>query len=172
MPIVNAIELVPESGNGLNPVRMVMQAVPYRDASGQLWGSDDYAFGGELVKHLKTPEGATDTRFYAGERYGHFDYQIPVAAGKYAVKLYFLEAYFGTIVPRDDSGGRLFDVYANGQSLLHNFDILRQAGDPYKVVIETFHGIEPNGAGLIDLSFVPTRNYATVDAIEVTDETP
>ena len=171
MPFTNAIELIPASGNRLNPVRLVMQAAPYRDAAGQQWASDEYAFGGELVTHLKTPEGVTDGRFYAGERYGHFDYQIPVAPGKYAVKLYFIEAYFGTFVPKDDSGGRLFDLYANGQILLHNFDILKEAGGPYRVVTETFHGIEPNAAGLIDLSFIPTRNYATVDAIEVTDET-
>jgi hypothetical protein len=37
-------------------------------------------------------------------------------------------------------------------------------------VTETFHGIEPNAAGLIVLEFIPVKNYACVNAIEVTDE--
>ena len=54
--------------------------------------------------------------------------------------------------------------------MLRNFDIFQKAGGPNKPVTETFHGIEPNAAGLIVLEFIPVKNYACVNAIEVTDE--
>jgi hypothetical protein len=35
---------------------------------------------------------------------------------------------------------------------------------------KTFHGLEPDPHGLLRLSFVRSRNYAEVNAIEVVDE--
>jgi len=171
-PMVNAIELVPEFGNKLNPVRLVMQENSFVDHAGGVWSSDQYAIGGVLVTHQNPAATATDSHLFDGERFGHFDYQIPVAPGRYAVTLYFTESYIGAEAPGHDHGGRLFDVYANGIALLRNFDIFQKAGGPNKPVTETFHGIEPNAAGLIVLSFVPVKNYACVSAIEVTDESP
>jgi hypothetical protein len=172
-PIVNGIELVPESGGRMNPVRIVMQANSYVDHAGNVWGSDEYAIGGVLDTHQKTPADTSDPHLFDGERFGHFTYQIPVAPGRYAVTLHFTEGFYGTIAASPDNGpGRVFDVYSNGVALLHNFDILAKAGGPNKPVTETFKGIEPNAAGLIVLSFVPVKNYACVSAIEVTDESP
>jgi hypothetical protein len=171
-PMINAIELVPEVGGRLNPVRIVMQENSYVDHAGSLWSSDQYAIGGVLVTHQNPATTVTDSHLFDGERFGHFDYQIPVAPGRYAVTLYFTEAYIGAAAPGRDNGGRIFDVYANGVALLRNFNIFGKAGGPNKPVIETFHGIEPNAAGLIDMSFVPVKNYACLDAIEVTDESP
>jgi hypothetical protein len=37
-------------------------------------------------------------------------------------------------------------------------------------VERTFHGVTPNAQGKIVLSFVPVVNYASVNAIEVEDE--
>lgn len=170
-PLVNAIELVPETEGRMNPVRLVMQANSFVDHAGRFWGSDQYAIGGVLDTHQKTPVNTSDPHLLDGERFGHFDYQIPVAPGRYTVTLHFTEAFFGTVAaPPNDGPGRVFDVYANGVALLHNFDILGRAGGPNKPVTETFRGIEPNAAGLIVLGFVPVINYACVSAIEVTDE--
>ena len=90
--------------------------------------------------------------------------------GRYAVTLRFAESYFCTENAWPDPAGRLFDVSANGTTLLRNFNIFEKAGGANKPVIEKFHGIEPNAAGLIVLSFTPVKNYACVNAIEVTDE--
>ena len=172
-PIVNAIELVPDSGSRMNPVRIVMQANSYVDHAGSVWGSDEYAIGGVLDTHQKTPVATSDPHLLDGERFGHFAYQIPVAPGRYTVTLHFTEAFYGTVVaPPDHGPGRVFDVYSNGVALLRNFDIFGKAGGPNKPVTEAFKGIEPNAAGLIVLSFVPVKNYACVSAIEVTDESP
>ncbi len=169
-PMVNAIELVPEFGGKLNPIRIVMQSNSYVDHAGGLWSSDQYAIGGVLATHQNPAATATDTDLFDGERFGHFDYQIPVAPGRYAVTLYFIESYIGAAHPLNIEEDRLFDVYANGVALLRDFDIFKKAGGPNKPVTQTFHGIEPNAAGLIVLSFVPVKNYACVSAIEVTEE--
>lgn len=169
-PFVNAIELTPEAGNWMNPVRIVMQENSYIDHAGRFWGSDQYAIGGLLATHQNPAETDTDVHLFDGERFGHFTYMIPVAPGHYTVTLHFIEDYFGT---KEDVWGykaREFDVYANGLALLRNFNILAEAGKPIKPVTETFHGIEPNAAGQIVVSFVPIKNYACVSAIEVTDE--
>ncbi|MGD0940197.1 MAG: malectin domain-containing carbohydrate-binding protein [Terracidiphilus sp.] len=171
-PMINAIELVPEFGGRLNPVRVVMQDNSYVDHAGGLWSPDRYAIGGVLAAHQNPAATTTDPHLFDGERFGHFNYQIPVAPGRYTVTLYFTESYIGAMAPGQDNGGRIFDVYANGVALLRNFNIFAKAGGPNKPVVETFHSIEPNAAGLIDLSFVPVKNYACLDAIKVTDESP
>jgi hypothetical protein len=172
-PVVNAIELVPETGNKLNPIRLVMQGNSYVDHAGSTWGADEYAIGGVLDTHQKAPVDTSDPHLFDGERFGHFTYQIPVAPGRYTVTLHFTEGFFGTVMaPPENGPARVFDVYSNGEALLRNFDIYGSAGGPNKPVTETFRGIEPNAAGLIVLSFVPVKNYACVSAIEVTDQSP
>ncbi|MGA7340588.1 MAG: malectin domain-containing carbohydrate-binding protein [Terracidiphilus sp.] len=172
-PLVNAIELAPETGGRMNPVRIVMQANSFVDHAGRFWGSDQYAIGGVLDTHVKAPANTSDPHLFDGERFGHFNYQIPVAPGRYTVTLQFTEAFFGSVAATSVPGpSRVFDVYANGVALLRNFDIYGRGGGPNRAVTETFRGVEPNAAGLIDLSFVPVKNYACVSAIEVTDETP
>jgi len=106
------------------------------------------------------------------DSFGHFDYAIPVADGRYAVTLYFAETYFGVKNKgRFGVGARLFDVYCNGDALLRNFDILQEAGAENRALKKTFHGLQPNAMGKLVLSFVPVKNYASVRAIEVVDET-
>ncbi len=172
-PFVNAIELVPEAANRLNPVRIVMQANSYVDHAGSIWVADEYAIGGVLDTHQRTSVDTSDPHLFDGERFGHFTYQIPVAPGRYTVTLHFTEGFYGTVsAPPENGPARVFDVYSNGEALLRNFDIYGSAGGPNKPVTETFRGIEPNAAGLIVLSFVPVKNYACVSAIEVTDQAP
>lgn len=172
-PIINAIELIPETNGRMNPVRIVMQANSYVDHAGNVWSADQYAIGGVLDTHQKAPVDTSDPHLFDGERFGHFTYQIPVAPGRYTVTLHFTEGFFGTVAaPPPNGPGRVFDVYSNGEVLLRKFDILGKAGGPNKPLKETFKGIEPNAAGLIVLSFVPIKNYACVSAIEVTEESP
>ena len=39
-----------------------------------------------------------------------------------------------------------------------------------RAITKTFNGLRPNAQGKLLLSFVPDHNYASVSAIEVTDE--
>ena len=115
--------------------------------------------------------GTRDPELYRAERFGNFTYTIPVVPGRYRVTLKFAETWFG---PGKPGGGgrdyRMFDVYANGVALLKNFDIYEEAGGPDRALDRTFRGITPNALGKIVLSFVPVKNYASVNAIEIAED--
>ena len=113
-----------------------------------------------------------DPELYMGERYGNFTYTIPVTpGGRYTATLRFCESWFGPKKPANGGArNRVFDVYCNGVALLRNFDIFKEAGGEDRALDKTFHALEPNARGKLVFSFVPVRNYACVNAIEVLDE--
>ena len=57
----------------------------------------------------------------------------------------------------------------NGTTLLDDFDIFRDAGAG-RPLIKTFQHLKPTAQGKLNLVFEPIKNYATVSAIEVLDE--
>jgi hypothetical protein len=172
-PFLNAIEIVPGIPGKLRPIRLIAREVSYTDRAGQVWSPDSYFLHGRIAPHPGPVQNSPDPELYSTERYGNFDYAIPVAPGKYGVTLRFAETYFGeTNAGFGGVGSRLFDVYCNGVALLRKFDIYKEAGGADRALEKTFHGLEPNAQGLLDLSFVPTENYAEVNAFEVVDESP
>ena len=60
-------------------------------------------------------------------------------------------------------------MFCNGQTLLRDFDIYKEAGS-LRVVTKTFPHVEPSAQGKINLMFEPVVNNATVSGIEVLDE--
>lgn len=169
--ILNALEIVPGMRGVMRPVRIVAQSNSYTDHSGQVWSPDRYSSQGRLVLHNRAVEQTADPGLYYGQRFGHFSYAIPVAGGKYALTLHFAETYFGSQNPGGEGAGRrVFDVYCNGLRILHKFDIIKEAGGANRAVAKTFHNLEPNSQGKLLLSFVPAKNYACVNAIEVSSE--
>jgi len=184
-PVLNAIEIVPAPPGRINPIRIVAQGGSYTDHEGHVWEPDRYSSGGQLAIHIhRTPvSGTADPDLYVGQRFGNFNYALPVPPGRYAVTLRFAETYWGLDNQRPEAalpayngapeggiGSRVFDVYANGQMLLKNFDIFKEAGGAGRAVDKTFRGLEPNAQGKIIVSFVPVVDYACVNAIEVLDE--
>jgi len=169
--ILNALEIVPGVKGRMRAVRIVAQSNSYTDRSGQVWGPDRYSSQGRQVLHNHPVEQSADPGLYYGERFGHFSYAIPVASGKYALTLHFAETYFGPQNPGGQGvGSRLFHVYCNGVRLLHNFDISKEAGGANRALAKTFHNLEPNPQGKLLLDFVPAKNYACVNALEVDSE--
>lgn len=65
---------------------------------------------------------------------------------------------------------RVFDLYCNGRALLRDFDVFREAPGGNRALVKSFHGLKPNAQGQLALDFVPSKNYALVNAIEVVDE--
>jgi malectin (di-glucose binding ER protein) len=170
-PLVTAIEIVPGIPGQMRPVRIVAQDNSYTDHAGQLWSPDCYFRGGQSVVHKGPVEATMDPDLFDGERFGNFDYAIPVPNGKYSVTLHFAETYFGPGNPgAADTGHRVFDVFCNGVALLRKFEISKEAGGPDRALVKIFHGLEPNAEGKLILSFVPVENYACINAIEVTEE--
>jgi hypothetical protein len=170
-PFVNAIRIVPGIPGELRPIRIVAQDDSYTDRNGEVWNPDNYFRDGRTTLRRSPVSGTDDPGLFDGERYGNFDYAIPVAEGKYTVSLYFSERYFGPEMPGGGgAGSRVFDVVCNGNTLLKNFDIFKSAGGADRAIVRNFHGIKANAQGKLVLRFVPVVNYALVDAIEVTDE--
>lgn len=184
-PVLSALEVLPTPRGEINPIRIIAQQNSYTDHAGHVWAPDGYVRGGQPATHIhRTPVTETaDPDLYVGERFGNFDYAIPVAPGKYTLTLHFAETYWGlenqrpgaalpdySGSPEGGIGSRAFNVYLNGATLLKNFDIFRDAGGPGRALDKTFHGLEPDAQGKLIVRFVPVTDYACVNAIEVLPE--
>jgi hypothetical protein len=166
---VNAVEVLSSEPGRVRPVRIVAAKSSVVDSDGSVWMADQDVQGGVLVERRDSIQDAGLKMLFAGEHYGNFSYHIPMPAGRYRVKLYFAETFFGSKLPYAGGsvGARLFNVFANGVALLRDFDVAKDAGGPNRATVKTFENIEPNAQGNIVLEFVPLRNYAEVNAIEV-----
>jgi Malectin domain len=168
---LNAAEILGSVPGRTRPVRVVASESSVIDAEGQVWSADRYFIGGRLVKREEGMVDSPSKQLYEGERYGNFSYHIPLAPGKYRVRLFFAETWFGSKLPFAPSeviGARIFNVFANGVALLRDFDVAKEAQGSKRGVEKTFDNLEPNAQGKIVLEFVPVRNYAEINAIEVT----
>lgn len=133
------------------------------------FGSDDFFIGGSA--------GSTDQRGGRGRqavfaeiegtdrrdivssfRQGDFSYRIPAHEGRYRVTLTFVE-------PDQPAGARVFNVSANGETVLSSYDINQRAGGTLTAVTETFDIAV--GDGVIDLTFSPVEGQALVSAVEI-----
>lgn len=169
--LLNAMEILPGTPHRQLPVRLVMQSRSITDHSGNFWRPDDYYQGGYASAKRVQVSGTPDPDLFNAERYGHFTYSIPVdPRDRYTLTLYFAELYFG---PSASGGGgvgsRIFRVLCNGNTLLDNFDIYKEAGS-LNLLTKSFYHLKPTADGKLNLTFEPIVNYATVSAIEVLDE--
>jgi hypothetical protein len=172
LPLINAIEIVPGLPHRLRPIRMVAQNSFFVDAAGNLWMPDTYFSSGQLASDKVAIAGTPEPGLYAGERYGNFNYALPVDNGTYKLTLYFSEKYWGSdISKRAGVGSRVFDVFCNGVALMRNLDIVEAAGSG-RALVKSYHGLRPNAQGKLIVSLVPDVNYASVDALEVEQESP
>src|SRR3974377_1879778 len=92
--MLSAIELLPGLRGQIRPVRIVTRDLPYDSDDSRWWSADVYFRGGQLTATEDAAIGTDDPEFYTAERWGHFSYAIPVAPGKYAVTLHFIERHF------------------------------------------------------------------------------
>lgn len=170
LPMINAIEIVPGLPHRLRPIRMVAQNSFFVDKAGNLWMPDTYFSSGRIASDKVAVNGAAEPELYAGERYGNFNYALPVDEGSYRITLYFSEKYWGVGAAQGEAAGkRVFDIFCNGTALVRRLDIAKEAG-PAEALVKVFHGLRPNAQGKLVVEFVPDVNYASVDAIEVEQE--
>ncbi len=168
-PQINALEVLPGIPHKQLPIRLIMQSTPYTDHNGQSWHPDDYFLNGWLSDQREEIPGSSDPDLFSTERYGHFSYAIPVdTRDRYTLILHFVERYFGE-QNGGGAGSRVFRVMCNGEVLLDNFDIYKEAGSLH-VLTKTFYHLKPSAQGKLNLTFEPIRNSATVSGIEVLDE--
>jgi hypothetical protein len=167
---LNAIEILHSLPGRIHPVRIVMQNSPVTDSDGHLWAADEYFCGGVQAFRRNIVANPREKAIYQGERYGNFSYHIPLAAGEYRLTLHFAETWFGTPESRQPAlDSRIFNVFANGVSLLRDYQIVKDAGGPNRSVERVFDRLVPNAQGELLLEFIPVRNYAELNAIEVVE---
>jgi len=171
VPFVNGIEIAPSQPGLIRPIRFLARDSGYTDRNSRLWSSDRYFHGGVQVQRHDPVPNTDDETLYQNERFGNFSYAIPVAQnGRYTVTLKFCESWIGPERPVGGGAGRrLFDISLNGRILLGNFDVFKEAGS-LRALDKTFKGLEPSAQGKLIFSFVPRRQYAMVNAIEILDE--
>jgi malectin (di-glucose binding ER protein) len=170
--LLAAIEILPGFRGHIRPVRILARQTPYYSNDSHWWSPDSYFEGGQLAAYTTPVSGTDDPELYETERWGNFSYAIPVTPGKYSVVLYFAVRHGDWDQSPSPSGensaavAHIFDVSCNGNMLLKNFDLAKEAGQK-DVVIRKAAGLEPNAQGKLLLSFVPVEGYATVTGIEV-----
>jgi DNA-binding winged helix-turn-helix (wHTH) protein len=168
--MLSAIVVEPARLHRLNTARIFVHESPYTDSRRVTWMPDDFWIGGTIGGRFDFIKGMLDRELYSTQRFGNFSYAIPVDEGEYAVTLHFAESWWGR---ENDGGGgvgsRVFDVFCNGTALVRNLDIYREVG-ANRPLLKTFHRLKPNAQGKLLLSFVPVRNYALLNALEVEDE--
>jgi hypothetical protein len=171
VPFVNGIEIRPSQQGAIRPIRFLARDSGYTDRNSRFWSSDRYFHSGVQVQRHDPVANTDDETLYQNERFGNFSYTIPVAQNShYTVTIKFCESWFGPERPAGGGAGkRLFDISFNGRILLGNFDVFKEAGS-LRALDKTFKGLEPSAQGKLVFSFVPRRQYAMVDAIEVVDE--
>lgn len=170
-PQLNALELLPGIPHKQLPLRLQMQRTSFTDRTGLFWAADNYFTNGRLSDQHQQVTGAADPDLFTSERFGHFTYALPVdPRDRYTLILHFAEFYFGPGLPGGGgTGSRVFKVMCNGQTLLDDFDVYKEAGSLHALA-KTFPHIRPSAQGKINLTFEPVVNNATVSGIEVLDE--
>ncbi len=169
---LNALEILPGTRGKMLPIRLSTKDAIYRDHLGQVWLPDHGALGGRKSARIVPIGDTSDPGLYQWERFGHYNYAIPVVeGGRYTVTLHFSETWFGSPAATGGVGSRVFDVYSDGLTLLKNFDILKEAGgSSSRAVVKVFHNVPASPLGKLDITFVPIANYALVNALEVVEE--
>jgi hypothetical protein len=170
--ILSAIEILPGFRGHIRPVRVLARQTPYYSNDSHWWSPDNYFEGGRLAAYASPVKGTDDPELYETERWGNFSYAIPVTPGRYSVSLLFSARHGDWDESSTQSGenrspvAHIFNVFCNGNVLLRDFDLAKEAGHT-DVVVRRFTGLEPNAQGKLLLNFVPVEGYATVTGIEV-----
>lgn len=146
------------------------QSGNYVDRFGNQWSSDRYFTGGntrESATNLSIPPA--DPELFHTMREGNFTYDIPLKRDQaYEMRLYFVEPQYryGNKIGGDGEGSRIFQIRANGQVILDNFDIVEDSGLA-STSVRAFKDIAAAQDGMLHLQFISQHERPLVSAIEL-----
>lgn len=122
----------------------------YKDEHGNIWSADrkrtdekNWGSNSWTKDFPRTPDffasqrrmhdpvkGTRDWKLFQDFRYGRdkLSFEFPVSDGEYLVELYFVEPWLGTGGGMDCTGMRIFDVAINGNVVVDDLDIWKEAG--------------------------------------------
>ena len=133
----------------------------YTSSTGVTYRADTFFTGGSTNSTTATITGTSDPTLYQTERYGQFEYDIPVANGIYDVRFHFAELYYKAPC----TGKRVFGM-----------DILNTPVSPDLSNIDICKAVGPDAAYDLTVSRVSVTNgvlsirsvYGSADDPEVT----
>lgn len=134
----------------------------YRDINGNLWSADFGFIGGRTYTTTNNILGTNDQKIYQSERWGMSEYRFSVPNNRnYTVKMKFAEIYSGC----QWAGCRIFNVSIEGNQVLTNFDIFKEARGGYTALDRTYTTRVTDR--VLNVSFKAIRNSAKVAGIEI-----
>ena len=130
--------------------------------SGEAWVADQFFTGGTVYSTTSAISNTTQDQIYQTERYGNFQYAIPVPGpGTYAVDLHLAEIYFTT------TGSRVFNINVEGgQFVRNNLDLIQTYGTSLQAIELRADNLNVTD-GFINISFTSVVDNAKVSGIEV-----
>jgi hypothetical protein len=152
------------------PTRINAGGGEYTTSTGATYRADSFFSGGSVysVPGSTTIAGTSDPALYRDERYGAFQYAIPVANGSYDVRLHFAELYYGTAVP-GGAGKRVFSVDVTDSAAnpdVQNLDIYATVG-ARTALVQTLSNITVSDGALNIRGIVGAADDPEIAAIEV-----
>ncbi len=133
----------------------------YTDVTTNVWLADTDNSGGSTLPTTHAISSTSDPILYQSQRVGTaFTYTAPVKDGRYNVTLRLAEIEYTA------AKQGVFNVTANGNTLLSGYDIFAAAGGEYVAVSRTFV-VQASGGTGIKLQFTSTTGNAAVAAISV-----
>ncbi|TGT72322.1 hypothetical protein EN809_016970 [Mesorhizobium sp. M2E.F.Ca.ET.166.01.1.1] len=85
----------------------------------------------KIIPDTTEVQGTDDPQLFKNFRRGNFSYFVPLDDGDYMVVLGFLEPDRARKI-----GERVFDVVANGETKLENFDVLQASRGRYRTAVD------------------------------------
>jgi len=130
------------------------------DTLGLIWAADNsFTNGNPANTGLANATNTNDSPIFCAQRYGSFTYSIPIPNGNYSLRLGFAETYWST------AGSRVFNVSAQGNTILSAYDVVVRAGGKLIAKIESFPIVVSSGA--VNLVFTSIIDNAMVSNIEI-----
>jgi hypothetical protein len=130
----------------------------YTDTLGNLWAADNSYTGGTAHYEADPIANTVDDLLFQNERWGAFSYSISIPNGDYVLNLGFAE----TVLP--SAGQRVFNVTAQGNSILTSYDILTQT-PTNTALIKSF--LITVSAGTVNLVFTNVVENPKINNIEI-----
>ncbi|MBC7883172.1 MAG: malectin [Anaerolineae bacterium] len=141
----------------------------YTSSTTGTWNADSsYTGSSTTYSNTNTIANTADPKLYQSERWGSsFGYSVPVANGSYTLNLYFAEIFYTS------TGKRVFNVAAQGKTVLSNFDIVAAAGGANRAVVKSIPVTVTNGVLSVNLtSVVGDAKISAVELVAVASTPP
>jgi ferric-dicitrate binding protein FerR (iron transport regulator) len=136
----------------------------YVDPRGNLWSADVHYSGGHGGEFQEEIDGTDMDPLYRSERFvfpgGQLSYNLPLADGRYVVRLHFAEIWAGTV----KRNMRQFDVMVEGEKVLAGYDIAAEVGPMTATVKQVVTTVQD---GSLDIDFLHVLENPKISAIEV-----